>query len=88
MRARFQFKKNRPLQPLAGGATLRVSKLAPGEPAEVVDFLSRRLDRTFALLGFIYNNGLVSSHNRGTFYACRDRCRRYAGVRLPRRRVG
>ncbi|HEY9232105.1 MAG TPA: GNAT family N-acetyltransferase [Blastocatellia bacterium] len=82
MRTQFQLKENRLLQAAAGDATLRVSKLAAGEQAEVVGFLNQRADRTFGLLGFIHGNGLVSPHNRGTFYACRDARGQLQGVAL------
>ena len=82
MRTQFQLKENRLLQAAAGDATLRVSKLAAGEQAEVVGFLNQRPDRAFGLLGFIHGNGLVSSHNRGTFYACRDEQGELQGVAL------
>ncbi|HJQ22754.1 MAG TPA: GNAT family N-acetyltransferase [Blastocatellia bacterium] len=82
MRTQFQFKENRLLQTPAGDATLRVSKLAATEQAEVIRFLSQRPDRTFGLLGFIHGNGLISAHNRGTFYACRDARGELQGVAL------
>jgi hypothetical protein len=37
---------------------------------------------TFGLAGFIRSNGLVSPHNRGTFFACRNEQGRLEGVAL------
>ncbi|MFL6274151.1 MAG: GNAT family N-acetyltransferase [Blastocatellia bacterium] len=82
MRSQFQFKAISALAAAPNAATLRTSKLTAEEEAEVLDFLSQRPDRTFGLLGFIRSNGLVSSHNRGTFYACRDKQGELQGVAL------
>ena len=67
------------LQP-GGGLTL--SRLTAGYEREVLDFLARRPSHTFALAGFIRDNGLVSPRNRGKFYACRDRSGTLNGVAL------
>jgi GNAT superfamily N-acetyltransferase len=48
----------------------------------VIGFLSERPERSFGLLGYIHSNGLVSPHNRGDFYACRDAAGRLEGVAL------
>jgi ribosomal protein S18 acetylase RimI-like enzyme len=50
--------------------------------AEVLDFLSERPLHTFAMTGFIRDNGLVSELNRGTFYGCRNRQGKLEGVAL------
>ena len=49
---------------------------------EVLDFLAARPLHTFGMTGFIRGNGLVSEHNRGSFYACRDESGRLEGVAL------
>ncbi|HXG91269.1 MAG TPA: GNAT family N-acetyltransferase [Blastocatellia bacterium] len=49
---------------------------------EVLEFLSERPIHTFGLAGFIRDNGVVSPHNRGTFYACRDEAGQLEGVAL------
>jgi predicted GNAT family acetyltransferase len=82
MRLQRNSKEDRPPGAAPVTATLRVSKLTRAEESEVVSFLSRRPGRTFGMLGFIRSNGLVSPHNRGTFYACRDDEGRLEGVAL------
>ena len=49
---------------------------------EVLSFLSERPIHTVCLAGFIRDNGLVSAHNRGTFYGCRNSEGRLEGVAL------
>lgn len=75
----------------AAFAPLRVAHVRPAmkaEPlareaeAEVVEFLSERPAHAVNMLGLIADNGLVSPHNRGTFYACRDERGRLEGVAL------
>lgn len=60
----------------------RAEPLARGAEAEVVEFLSGRPVHAVNLLGLIADHGLVSPHNRGTFYACRDERGRLEGVAL------
>src|SRR5512132_3166274 len=67
-------------RPLA--SQLTTHQLAAEDEAEVIGFLSERPDRSFGLLGYIHSNGLVSPHNRGAFYACRDAEGRLEGVAL------
>src|ERR1051325_2987873 len=43
------------------------------DEAEVLQFLGERPEHTFGMAGFIHSNGLVSPHNRGAFYGCRNR---------------
>ncbi|HEX8336829.1 MAG TPA: GNAT family N-acetyltransferase [Pyrinomonadaceae bacterium] len=62
--------------------TPRAEPLAPGDEAEAVGFLSERPLHAVNLLSLIRDNGLVSPHNRGTFYACRDGRGRLEGVAL------
>jgi predicted GNAT family acetyltransferase len=61
---------------------LTVTELRPEEQAEVLDFLTERVANTFGMVGFIRSNGIVSPHNRGTFYACRNAGGQLEGVAL------
>ena len=61
---------------------LTVEELKAEHEAEVMEFLSERASHTFGMAGFIRTNGLVSQHNRGTFYGCRDEFGRLQGVAL------
>lgn len=61
---------------------IQVGPLAAAQEAEVMEFLSERSSHTFGMAGFIRLNGLVSPHNRGTFYGCRDSEGRLQGVAL------
>lgn len=61
---------------------LMVEELRAAQEAEVMDFLCERPSHTFGMAGFIRTNGLVSSHNRGSFYACRDKEGQLQGVAL------
>jgi predicted GNAT family acetyltransferase len=63
-------------------ATLPVCYLASGQEAEVLAFLTKRPLHTVIMAGLIRDNGLVSSLNRGTFYACRGAGGRLDGVAL------
>jgi len=49
---------------------------------EVLKFLAERPLHTVVMAGLIRDNGMESKFNRGTFYACRDRHRKLAGVAL------
>jgi len=49
---------------------------------EVLAFLAERPIHTVCLVGFIRDNGMVSEHNRGTFYGCRNSEGRLEGVAL------
>jgi ribosomal protein S18 acetylase RimI-like enzyme len=68
--------------PLREAGAGRAEPLARGAEAEVVEFLSERPVHAVNLLGLVADNGLVSEHNRGTFYACRDERGRLEGVAL------
>jgi ribosomal protein S18 acetylase RimI-like enzyme len=68
--------------PLRVASAGRAEPLARGAEAEAVAFLSERPVHAVNLLGLIGDNGLVSPHNRGTFYACRDEQGRLEGVAL------
>lgn len=62
--------------------TLEVAELSETDLNEVVAFLSERPVHTVCMLGMIRDNGLVSEHNRGTFYGCRNSEGRLEGVAL------
>jgi predicted GNAT family acetyltransferase len=71
-----------PPRPTSSGALPAPRPLAPGDADEVLDFLAARPVHTVGMAGLVRDNGLVSPHNRGTFYACRDRRGRLEGVAL------
>ena len=75
-------KPNRPVLLPTGIRPLIVEKLAAADEAEVLAFLAERPIHTFGMAGFIRSNGIVSPHNRGEFYACRDGEGRLEGVAL------
>jgi ribosomal protein S18 acetylase RimI-like enzyme len=49
---------------------------------EVLTFLERRPIHTAYLAGMLRDNGLQSTHNRGTFYGCRNHLGQLEGVAL------
>jgi uncharacterized protein len=53
-------------------SSITVHRLTEEHRDEVLTFLAARPIHTFGLAGFVRDNGLVSPHNRGTFYACRN----------------
>src|SRR5258708_19328697 len=59
-----------------------VEELCQEEEAEVLDFLAERPMHTVFMTSLIRDNGLVSPHNRGSFYAGRDSQGRIVGVAL------
>jgi predicted GNAT family acetyltransferase len=59
-----------------------VGELSGADEAEVVEFLSAHTIHTVFMASLIRDNGLVSPHNRGSFYACRDRYGALEGVGL------
>lgn len=63
-------------------SAVTVHRLTDEHEGEVLDFLAARPVHTFGLTGFIRDNGLISPHNRGTFYAYRDEEGRLEGVAL------
>ncbi len=62
--------------------TVSVIELAEEDRNEVIAFLAERPIHTVCLVGFIRDNGLVSPHNRGTFYGARNSEGRLEGVAL------
>ena len=59
-----------------------VTELSAEQERETLDFLAARPIHTVFMASLIHDNGLVSRHNRGSFYACRDRLGRLDGVAL------
>jgi len=59
-----------------------IVELIQSDEAEVVEFLGRRPIHTVFMASLIRDNGLLSPHNRGSFYACRDRYGLLEGVAL------
>ncbi len=62
--------------------TVSLIALTEKERNEVIAFLAERPLHTVCIAGFIRDNGLVSPHNRGTFYGCRNSEGRLEGVAL------
>ncbi len=62
--------------------TVTVFELTEDDRNEVLAFLSERPTHTVCMTGFIRDNGLISPHNRGTFYGCRNSEDRLEGVAL------
>jgi predicted GNAT family acetyltransferase len=62
--------------------TVDLIELTEDDRNEVLAFLAERPIHTVCLVGFIRDNGLVSPHNRGTFYGCRSSEGRLEGVAL------
>src|SRR5712671_5414103 len=59
-----------------------IGELSAADEPEVFEFLSARRIHTVFMASMIRDNGLVSPHNRGSFYSCRDRYGRLEGVAL------
>ncbi len=59
-----------------------VGELSAADEPEVVEFLSARPIHTVFMVSLIRDNGLLSPHNRGSFYSCRDRNGQLEGVAL------
>ncbi|HSB09257.1 MAG TPA: GNAT family N-acetyltransferase [Blastocatellia bacterium] len=68
--------------PATQSEPLIVEELRAEQEAEVLEFLGERPSHTFGMTGFIRTNGLVSPHNFGAFYACRDKRGQLQGVAL------
>jgi predicted GNAT family acetyltransferase len=62
--------------------TVAIFELTEEDRTEVFSFLSERPVHTVCIAGFIRDNGLISPHNRGTFYGCRNSVGRLEGVAL------
>jgi GNAT superfamily N-acetyltransferase len=61
---------------------LKTYALTEDEREEVLAFLAERAVHTVCMSGLIRDNGLVSPHNRGAFYGCRNSAGRLEGVAL------
>jgi len=59
-----------------------VKKLTAEDEGEVMAFLRERPVHTFGMAGFIRSNGVVSPHNHGEFYECRDANGELQGIAL------
>jgi predicted GNAT family acetyltransferase len=59
-----------------------IGELNQSHEAEVFEFLAARPIHTVFMSSLIRDNGLVSPHNRGSFYACRDQYGVLEGVAL------
>lgn len=59
-----------------------IGELNGADEGEVLEFLSERTIHTVFMASLIRDNGLASPHNRGSFYACRDRYGLLEGVAL------
>ena len=68
--------------PTAQASSLSVRPLTNEEQAEVLAFLAERPLHTVVMAGHIRDNGLESSFNRGSFYACRNDEGELEGVAL------
>lgn len=62
--------------------TVTAVELTEDDRNEVLGFLAERPVQTVCIAGFIRDNGLVSPHNRGTFYGVRNSEGRLEGVAL------
>lgn len=62
--------------------SVSVHALTEDERNEVLAFLAERPLHTVCIAGLIRDNGIVSPHNRGTFYGCRNSEGRLEGVAL------
>src|SRR5947209_3536087 len=62
--------------------TVTIEALEADREEEVLAFLSERPLHTVAMAGMVRDHGLVSKHNRGMFYGCRDRMGHLVGVAL------
>jgi len=75
-----------PISNLTNTATItgasRVSALTPSREDEALAFLAERPVHTFGLAGMIGENGVLSRHNRGTFFASRNELGQLDGVAL------
>src|SRR5215510_12031980 len=61
---------------------MNVSVLKAENEAEALEFLSQRPIHTVAMVGFINDNGMESTLNRGRFYSCRNQIGELEGIAL------
>lgn len=62
--------------------SMKAEVLRDGEESDVIQFLMQRPIHTVAMVSLIFDNGLESPLNRGTFYGCRDINGQLEGVAL------
>jgi predicted GNAT family acetyltransferase len=72
----------RSLDAFARDEPCTIGELNGADEVEVLKFLSERTIHTVFMASLIRDNGLASPHNRGSFYACRDRYGLLEGVAL------
>lgn len=65
-----------------GDGPRAVFELERADNAEVLDFLATRPVHTVFMASLIRDNGMISPHNRGSFYGCRDSQGQLEGVAL------
>src|SRR5260370_17629639 len=68
--------------PAGAVAAQMTQPLTNEDKAETVNFLSRRPQQTFLMSGWIHDNGIESSLNRGSFYGHRNVRGQLEGVAL------
>lgn len=66
----------------SSGSSLKVQTLRAEDEVEVLAFLAARPVHTVFISGFVHDNGLESTLNRGTFFGCRDEQGKLEGVAL------
>ena len=62
--------------------SLEVAPVAAGSEQEILSALSAPTLTNVIMAGFIRDNGLISTQNRGSFYVCRDEANKLQGVAL------
>jgi uncharacterized protein len=72
----------RSLDVFAHNQSCTIGELSEADESEVSQFLSARPIHTVFMTSLIRDNGLVSPHNRGSFYSCRDRNGSLEGIAL------
>lgn len=63
-------------------AAVKVEPLSNNDAAEVLEFLAQRPIHTVAMMSLIFDNGVVSPFNRGSFHGCRNLQGQLEGVAL------
>jgi ribosomal protein S18 acetylase RimI-like enzyme len=75
-----------PISNLTNTATIvgdsRISPLSPTREEEALEFLAERPAQTFGMAGYIRENGVLSPHNRGTFFASQNEAGQLDGIAL------
>ena len=71
-----------PLDAFSHDEPCTIGELSEADESEVFQFLSARPIHTVFMTSLIRDNGMVSPHNRGSFYSCRDRHGRLEGIAL------